>query len=85
MGLCRMKMLLVVILAKVLSEHAFGCFGTSQLERGIRFPMPPLERTTRFRAFSTESRQAYSPAYFKHSFILLLAKYNYDASHFAMA
>ena len=36
---------------KVLFERAIDCFGTSQLERATRFPMPQFERATRFRTF----------------------------------
>ena len=38
-------------LGKISFERAVGCFGTSQLEYATLFPMPQLERATRFRTF----------------------------------
>ena len=38
-------------LGKVLFEYAVGYLGTSQLERKSHFPIPQLERATRFRTF----------------------------------
>ena len=35
-------------LGKELFERAVSCFGTSQLERATRVPMPQLERATPF-------------------------------------
>ena len=51
---------------KVLFEYLVGCFGTSQLERATRFPNVPTRARN---SFLLLSRQAYSPAYFKHSII----------------
>ena len=54
-------------LGKVLFEYAVSCFGMSQLERATRFPNVPTGARDSF--LSNHSRQAYSPAYVKHSFI----------------
>ena len=35
-------------IGKLSFERAVGCFGTLQLERATRFPMPQLERVTCF-------------------------------------
>ena len=59
-------------LGKVSFKRAAGCFGTPQLERATRFPMPQRERATRVFGCFFYNNYYFLSQYAFHVYVLIV-------------